>query len=279
MRLLAALAAAVVLLVPAAARPAASEPQLLAAGDIADCDSDGDEATAALLAGLRGPILALGDTVYERGTDDEYSRCYDPTWGRFRDRTRPVVGNHEYGTENAAGYFRYFGARAHPPNGWYSFDYGGWHVIALNSNCRAAGGCRAGSPQERWLRDDLSAHRARCTLAAMHHPRFSSGLHGSDHSLADLWRALADAHADVVLAGHDHHYERFSLRDGIRMFVVGTGGRSHYPVVRRLAWSRAIDWRTYGILALRLRRDGYSWRFVPERGGTFRDAGSALCRL
>jgi 3',5'-cyclic AMP phosphodiesterase CpdA len=278
MRALAVLAAAAVLALPSAAELAAPFPQLLAAGDIASCRSSGDEATARLLDGLRGTIVALGDTVYETGTDAEYRRCYAPTWGRHVARTRPAVGNHEYGAAGAAGYFRYFGASAHPPSGWYSFDLAGWHVVVLNSNCRAAGGCEAGSPQERWLRADLAAHPSRCAAAAMHHPRFSSGLHGSDQTLADLWRALSEGGADVVLAGHDHHYERFAPRDGMRMFVVGTGGRSHYPVLRRLPGSRASDWRTFGVLALRLSPDGYSWRFVPERGKTFRDAGTARCR-
>jgi acid phosphatase type 7 len=275
---LAVMAAAAVLLVPSAARTAAPFPQLLAAGDIASCRSSGDEATARLLDGLRGTILALGDTVYERGTDEEYRRCYAPSWGRHRGRTRPAVGNHEYGAPGAAGYFRYFGASARPPKGWYSFDLAGWHVVVLNSNCKPAGGCETGSPQERWLRADLAAHPAPCTVAAMHHPRFSSGLHGSDESLDDLWRALAEGGADVVLAGHDHHYERFAPRDGIRMFVVGTGGRSHYPVLRPLPGSRAHDWRTFGVLALRLSPEAYSWRFVPERGKTYRDAGTARCR-
>jgi 3',5'-cyclic AMP phosphodiesterase CpdA len=276
-RALAVLAAAALLAIPSAAEPAAPFPQLLVAGDVASCRSRGDEATARLLDGLRGTILVLGDSVYERGTDDEYRRCYAPSWGRHRARTRPAVGNHEYGTAGAAGYFRYFGAAAAPPHGWYSFDLAGWHVVVLNSNCGPAGGCEAGSPQERWLRADLAAHPTRCTVAAMHHPRFSSGLHGSDETLAYLWRALAEGGADVVLAGHDHHYERFAQRDGIRMFVVGTGGRSHYPVVRRLPGSQASDWRTFGVLALRLRPAGYSWRFVPERGKTFRDAGTAEC--
>ncbi len=275
-----AVTAAATLLAPSSTRPAAAPPAkvLIAAGDIAACDSTGDEATARLLDGLRGTILPLGDLVYERGTDEEFARCYGPPWGRHRARTRPVPGNHEYGTGSADGYFRYFGARAHPPNGWYSFDLGAWHVVVLNSNCAKVGGCRAGSPQERWLREDLARSGRRCTLAAMHHPPFSSGLHGSDLTLVDLWRALADGGADVVLAGHDHHYERFVVRDGIRMFVVGTGGRSHYPVVRRLEGSHVADWRTFGVLVVRLEPDRYSFRFVPERGRSFRDTGAARCR-
>jgi hypothetical protein len=122
--------------------------QILGAGDIAACDSDGDEATAALLDELEGTILALGDVVYEDGNAREFARCYDPSWGRHRDRTRPVPGNHEYQTEGAAGYFDYFGAAAGTPGaGWYSFDLGDWHLIGLNSNCDQIGGCEEGSPQ------------------------------------------------------------------------------------------------------------------------------------
>jgi hypothetical protein len=276
---LVALAVAGLLAGSAGAAPA-PEPTatVLAAGDIASCRSRGDEQTARLLDRLPGTILALGDTVYEHGTDDEYAECYAPSWGRHRARTRPVVGNHEYGTPGAGGFFRYFGARAGPRRGYHAFRLGAWQIVVLNSNCRPAGGCGRGSPQERWLRDVLARSSARCTLAAMHHPRFSSGLHGSDRTLTHLWAALSAGGADVVLAGHDHHYERFAPQGGVRQFVVGTGGRSHYPVVRRLRASQARDWRTYGVLELRLEPDGYAWRFVGVPGSTFRDAGSARCR-
>ncbi|MGH3130837.1 MAG: metallophosphoesterase family protein, partial [Gaiellaceae bacterium] len=284
-----ALAAVLALAAQASARPdAGSAPvaTLIAAGDIASCSSDRDEATARLLDGLAGTVAVLGDAAYERGTDAEFARCYAPSWGRHRGRTRPAPGNHEYETAGAAGYFRYFGAAAGPPRGYYSYDLGAWHVVVLNSNCSQAGGCRSGSPQERWLRADLAAHPARCTLAYSHHPRFSSGLHGSTGTLADLWRALYAAGADVVLAGHDHHYERFrpqtpagklDPRRGLREFVVGTGGRSLRPVFVPLTLSQVRNFVTYGVLVLRLEADGYSWRFVPVPGRHFRDAGSARC--
>ena len=262
-----------------AARPAPSTVTLLAAGDIATCGQDGDEATAALLDRLPGHILALGDTVYERGTDAEYAQCYAPSWGRHLARTRTVVGNHEYGTPGAAGYFRYFGARAGPRRtGYYSFRLGAWTIVVLNSNCAPAGGCRTGSPQQRWLSAVLARNRTRCTLAAMHHPRFSSGLHGSDASLADLWTTLVRARADVVLAGHDHHYERFAQQGGVRAFVVGTGGRRLYPTFLPKPRSQVIQARAHGLLELKLAEDRYSWRFVPVAGATFRDAGSTRCR-
>ncbi len=255
---------------------------LVAAGDIASCSSPGDERTAALVARVPGTVATLGDTAYELGTADEFARCYTPSWGRFRARTRPALGNHDYGTAGAAGYFDYFGPRAGPRRGYYSYRLGAWHVAVLNSNCPLAGGCERGSPQERWLRADLASHPARCTLAYWHHPRFSSGLHGDDDTVAPLWQALYDARADVVLAGHDHDYERFAPLDpagrvdrarGLREFVVGTGGRSHYPLLERRAGSVAADWRTYGILRLTLRQASYDWRFVSEPASTFSDAG------
>jgi 3',5'-cyclic AMP phosphodiesterase CpdA len=270
----------------AAGAGAAREAILIAAGDIASCRSQGDEATARLLDRLEGTVAALGDLAYERGTDAEFARCIEPSWGRHKRRIRPAVGNHEYGTPGAAGYFRYFGAAAGGPRGFYSYELGAWHVVVLNSNCRPAGGCEAGSPQERWLRADLASHPARCTLAYAHHPPFSSGLHGSDTTLRDLWRTLYEGRADVVLAGHDHHYERFrplgptgtvDPSRGLREFVVGTGGRSLRPVLRRLPGSAVHEAGAYGVLVLRLRPSGYRWRFVPVAGERFTDQGSAAC--
>jgi hypothetical protein len=257
-------------------RAAGSEPRvILAAGDVASCDSSGDEATAAILARERGTIAVLGDAVYDHGTADEFRRCYAGSWGRFRNRTRAALGNHEYGTGNAAAAIAYFRL---PSTGWYAYPLGAWRVVVLNSNCGRVGGCSVGSPQWRWLQAELAGHRARCTLAYWHHPRWSSGLHGSDGTMSDLWRLLARAGVDVVLAGHDHHYERFAPIDGVRSFVVGTGGRSHYPVFFRLPASRAVDWTTYGVLRLTLRPTGYDWRFLPAAGRTYADAGSGTCR-
>ena len=243
---------------------------LLAAGDVASCRSTGDEATARLLDRLPGTIALLGDSVYERGTADEYRRCF--SWARHKARILPAVGNHEYLTPGARGYFGYFRVPQ-----WYSYDLGAWHVVVLNSNCGPAGGCGADSPQARWLRADLAAHPAACTIAYAHHPRFSSGLHGSDRTLTALWGIMAAGGVDVYLGGHDHHYERFAPGDGIRQFVVGTGGRSLYPVLRRPAGSRTAQSSAYGLLALSLSPTGFSWRFVPV-AGSYRDTGSATCR-
>ena len=250
-------------------------PTLIAAGDIAACSSAADEATAALVARMPGTVAVLGDAVYERGTSEEFRDCY--SWARFRERTRAALGNHEYGTGDAATALAYFEL---PAKGYYSYTLGSWHVVVLNSNCEPAGGCGVGSSQQRWLAAELERSGATCTLAYMHHPRFSSGLHGSDSTIAPLWRTLSRGGVDVVLAGHDHHYERFALFGGIRSFIVGTGGRSHYPVVRRLSRPRSVvvNFRTYGVLKLGLSVGRYDWRFVPVSGAGFVDAGSAGCR-
>jgi hypothetical protein len=284
---------------PPAQRPAGPPtpvrgPTLVAAGDIACAPGEPrtDVAchqldTAALIARLQPDVVApLGDVQYEVGALADFQGSFDRTWGRFRARMRPAVGNHEYGTPGAAGHFAYFGSRAGPPGkGWYSYALGSWHVVVLNSNCDAVG-CGAGSRQQRWLRADLAAHRRRCTLAYWHHPRFSSGLHGSDDALAPLWRTLQRGGADVALSGHDHDYERFAPQDaggrldparGIVQFVVGTGGRSHYPILLAGRASRAHA-SVFGVLALTLGRGAYRWRFVAEPGVGFRDAGVARCR-
>jgi hypothetical protein len=261
---------------------------VIAAGDIAACDSGGDEATAALLDELDGTVLALGDTVYEDGLTREFGHCYEPSWGRHRDRTRPVVGNHEYGTAGAAGYFDYFGEAAGTPGeGWYSFDLGTWHLIALNSNCEQIGGCDEGSPQVVWLADDLASSDADCTLAYWHHPRWSSGNeHGPVPATAHLWRTVHDAGVDLVLGGHDHVYERFVPMDahgapdpeGMVQFVVGTGGRSLYGFDAIRPTSAAHDNSTFGVLRLALGFGSYQWEFIPVAGGSYTDHGRASCR-
>lgn len=278
---------------------AQGDPVIAAAGDIACDPSNANfsgrlswscqmKATSDLLAGMDlTAVLALGDTQYEDGALRKFQLSYDPTWGRFKQITRPVPGNHEYGTTKAAGYFAYFGdAAGDPDRGYYSFDIGAWHLIALNSNCGAVGGCGAGSPQERWLRADLAAHPARCTLAYWHHPRFSSGFHGTNAVYAAFWRALYEADAEVVLTGHDHDYERFAPQDpagssdpgrGLREFVVGTGGRSLYGLRRPEENSAVFNSDTFGILVLTLHPGNYEWKFVPVPGRNFTDAGRANC--
>jgi len=257
---------------------------LLGAGDIASCTSFGDEATAALLDTLAGIVFTLGDNVYPDGRPRAYQECYDESWGRHRARTRPVPGNHDYHTAGASGYFGYFGTLAGDSGrGYYSYDVGTWHIVALNSNVPM----NPGSREERWLRADLAAHPALCTLAYWHHPRFSSGTtHGSTPATQPLWQALYDAGADVVVSGHEHSYERFAPQTptgeydaerGIREFVVGTGGASHFPFGRPLANSERRDNATYGVLRLTLKPGGYDWRFIPAAAGEFTDWGSGSC--
>ena len=260
---------------------------LIGAGDIADCNSDGDEATAKLLDGLDGTVFTLGDNAYDFGTLSEFRRCYDPGWGRQLDRTRPAPGNHDYMTRHAAGYFGYFGASAgDPATGWYAYDAGAWRVYVLNSNCALIGGCDTGSAQERWLRRDLADNPRACVLAMWHHPRFSSSMHGSDAITADLWTDLYDAGAELILNGHDHVYERFAPQTprgradperGVVEMVVGTGGRSHYEFETIRANSLVRDNTTYGVLRLVLSNGGWSFEFVPVAGGSFSDSGSGTC--
>lgn len=265
---------------PAGVAPRAAV--LLAAGDIAECPRQGDEATAALLDTLPGAVAALGDNVYERGTAEEYARCYDPSWGRHKARTRPAPGNHEYATPNAAPYYAYFGAAAgNPGEGWYSYELGAWHIVVLNSEVPRT----PDSPQIQWLRADLAAHPARCTLAYWHKPRFSSGPHGANATMQPFWDALYEAGADVVLTGHDHIYERFAPQTpdgradparGIRSFVVGTGGRSLYAIANAAPNSEFRQNTAVGIIRFELEESGYRWRFIPTRGAPM-DEGSATC--
>jgi hypothetical protein len=260
---------------------------VLAAADIASCESDGDEQTANLLDELDGTILVAGDLAYDDGTLDEFEACYDPTWGRHKSRTYPSPGNHEYHSDGAEGYFAYFGNRAgRSDEGWYSFDLGTWHIVSLNSNCGEIGGCDRDSPQGEWLAQDLAANATACTLAFWHHPRFNSGdHHGSDDDLADFWAILDEHDADVILSGHEHLYERFGLQDadgdadpdGIRQFTVGMGGRSHYEFGTPLPNSQKRNGDTYGVLKLTLRPTGYDWEFVPVEGASFSDTGSDDC--
>ena len=267
------------------------KPVIVAAGDIAGCDSNGDEATAELLAEINGTIIAaLGDEAYENGSAQDFRKCYDPTWGRFKNRTFPVPGNHEYMTEGAEGYFGYFGkAAGDPSEGYHSYDLDRWHIIALNSNrCLGNVGCYFISPQVRWLKSDLAANEDKdCTLAYMHHPLFTSGEYRPGvPEVKPLWEALHEAGVDVVLSAHDHNYQRFTPQDpdgradperGIREFVVGTGGRSHYDIETALPNSEVHTDDTYGVLKLTLRVGNYDWRFVAVDGAVFTDSGHGQC--
>jgi 3',5'-cyclic AMP phosphodiesterase CpdA len=266
---------------------------LLAAGDIARCTLSAKphyRDTADLADKLPGTLALLGDSVYLRGSHKEFADCFDPYWGRHKARIHPVPGNHEYKTPGAAGYYTYFGAAASPLDsdctqnckGYYSYDLGDWHIVALNSQRSMD----IGSEQERWLRKDLETHPNVCTLAYWHHARYSSGLHGDDKHSMGVWRTLFEFGADVVLTGHDHHYERFAPQNaagkvdekrGIRQFVVGTGGTTLTRVKSQKANSEVYNDSVWGLLQLSLYPNHYSWKFVPIAGSTYEDSGSAPC--
>lgn len=269
---------------------------LVGAGDIAWCkDLAGAKATTKLIQHIPGTVFAAGDLAYESGSGEEFRNCYDRTWGKFKNRTYPAPGNHEYNGSEVSGYFRYWGKQAgEAEKGYYSYDLGSWHVVVLNTNCNSKhlGGCSEDSPQEIWLREDLAAHRNGCILAYGHHALFSSGVsakHAMHPELRPLWRDLYAAHADLVLAGHEHSYERFAPQDpeghadpdhGIREIVVGTGGKDHTPLGPARANSEVRNDDTFGVLKLTLSSDRFSWEFIPvPQHGTvpFRDSGSGTC--
>jgi acid phosphatase type 7 len=260
----------------------ASPSVLVGAGDIASCSSSGDAATAKLVGGIAGTVATFGDNAYEYGSSTNYRECYAPTWGGHKARTRPSPGNHDYRTSGASGYFGYFGSAAGPQGkGYYSYNLGSWHVIALNSNISMS----STSAQVRWLRSDLAAHRVACVLAYWHHPRFSSGRHGNSTAVQPLWQALYDAGADVVISGHDHVYERFAPQTptgaadparGIRQFVAGLGGRSRYRFSAVRANSQFRYNASYGVLKLELYPTSYTWSFI-NTARTVADRGSTSC--
>lgn len=254
------------------------------AGDIADCTLDAGEATAAILDTLPGTVYTTGDNAYPSGTAEDFTNCYEPTWGRHRDRTRPVPGNHEYETDRGAPYFDYFGAAAGTSGqGYYSYDLGSWHVIALNSEIPTW----PGSPQHVWLENDLAAMTAECTIAYWHRPRFTSGMIGNSVRMGSFWQLLYNAGVEIVLSGHAHNYERFAPQapdatadpiTGIRQFVVGTGGAELGDLrFTPAANTEVLDNTTFGVLMFTLRDGSYHWDFIPVGGGTFTDSGDDVC--
>ncbi len=279
-----------------AAGPGVGQPAsvtLVGAGDIASCSQNNDSATARLLGRIPGTVYTLGDNVYPYGVTEKFRDCYDPTWGKYKRRTKPTAGNHEYFNENfdttvAGPYFDYFGARAGARGkGYYSYDRGSWHIVALNSNCNKVGGCGRRSAQGRWLRRDLANNPTDCTLAYFHHPLYASGTGSDTPEVKPFWKILYNQGAEVVLSGHAHRYERFRpitpggarSPKGIRQFIVGTGGEPggeqfgpndpNMQVMKR---------NTPGVLKLTLRVDSYAWKFVPVAGETFTDSGTDPCR-
>lgn len=289
---------------------AAGDPVIMAAGDIA-CDptnsnfnggngsssSCRQKYTSDLLVNSgAAAVLPLGDIQYYCGGLSAFQQSYDLSWGRVKSISRPAVGNHEYLTSGgtgcttanagAAGYFDYFGAAAgERGKGYYSYNVGAWHLVALNSNCTSAGGCGSTSPQYQWLRADLDANPTACTLAYWHIPLYSSGGRASSN-MKSLWQLLYDKDADLVLSGHDHIYERFAPQDananrddarGLRSFIVGTGGANYTSLEATAPHSELRNASTFGVLALTLHASSYDWSFVPEAGKTFTDSGSGAC--
>jgi acid phosphatase type 7 len=288
-------------------QPAGVDPIVAAAGDIA-CDPADQRFAGGFGAGpfcrqrrtsdllLRmdlAAILTPGDLQYEDGALWKFQQSFDPSWGRLKPLIRPVPGNHEYRDPGATGYFDYFngpgrqsGPAGRRDQGYYSFDVGGWHVIALNSECHRVGGCAAGSPQESWLRADLAAHPAACTLAFWHRPHFTSGRHDAEGAMLPVWHSLYEAGVDVIVNGHEHFYERFAPQTpegapdparGIRQFTVGTGGRSRFGYVTVAANSEVRENRKAGVLKLTLQDGGYGWEFVSAPAGSLGDSGAASC--
>jgi len=291
---------------PIAPYTSAGDAVLVAAGDIS-CDPASSsfnggngtssrcrqKATSDVVLGVNpDAVLPLGDLQYENAKLSDFTASYNLSWGRFYDKTFPVVGNHEYQTSGAAGYYDYWnltgqdkGSRA--TRGYYSFDLGAWHIVVLNSNCSQAGGCSSGSAQERWLRADLQAHPAACTIAAWHHPRFNTSSKGlkTNGATQALWQALYDNHADIVLNGHVHHYERWAPMtpagvydaNGIREFIVGTGGIDLGGSGSASGNLEVLEKKTFGVLRLALHPTSYDWQFLPVAGQSFSDAGSSAC--
>jgi acid phosphatase type 7 len=254
---------------------------LVGAGDIGRCGSEGPEKTARLLDLIAGTVFAAGDIAYPWGRAEDFRNCFAPSWGRHLHRIRPAPGNHEYDTGTAQAYFEYFGAQAGPHGrGFYSYTLGSWLVLSLNSEVDFG----AGGAQDQWLRARLTEHPTRCAAAYFHKPRFSSGRHGSNADMRDLWATLHAFGVEIVISAHDHLYERFAPQDalgryhprGVRQFVVGTGGAPLYEMRQLQSNSEALgdDW---GVLKLTLFATSYQWEFVPVDGASYRDFGSAPC--
>jgi len=265
--------------------PPPSGPEVMVgAGDIGWCGLPGADLTAMLLDGIPGTVFTAGDNAYPSGTRDDFQRCYEPSWGRHKGRTRPIPGNHDYGDGRTDGfaYFEYFGPNAGPPGlGYYSYRLGAWHILALDSEISAF----PGSAQLEWLRAELASDSSRCTMALFHTPLFGSGANGGNPQMQATWNLLYASGADVVISGHNHSYERFAPQDpngvfdpakGIREFVAGTGGAllTGFPQVRANSEVRSSTW---GVLKLTLWADRYDWQFIAVPGESFSDSGSAAC--
>lgn len=281
---------------PTATAPRSADPSpvgrvavLVGAGDIAECERHEDELTADLLERLPGTVFTLGDNAYPDGTSRDFETCYGPTWGRpsIKERTRPTVGDNEYDTPGASSYFEYFGAAAgEETGGYYAYDAGAWRVYVLNSECREAGGCENGSPQEAWLLNDLAAEPRECVLAMWHEPLFTSSPSGGRSSMRNLWRVLHEAGAELVLSAHHHAYERFDPQTGggiadtergIVQIVAGTGGGDPEEFAAPAPNSVVRQSGVFGLLRLDLAPGSYSFEFITVGGPEFNDQGTGVC--
>ena len=258
-------------------RASAATVVMVGAGDIASCGQTNDSKTASLIGSISGTVFDLGDNAYSSGTPTEYANCYNPTWGQYKSRTKPVPGNHDYRTSGAVGYFNYFNV----PN-YYAYNLGDWRIYALNSEIDTS----ATSTQATWLKNDLARNPKQCVMAYWHRPRWSSGAeHGNDSKTQALWAILYDAKAELVVNGHEHNYERFApmnksgavVTTGLQEIVAGTGGESHYGFATILSASRARNANTFGVLKLTLSSGSYTWKFVPVAGQSYTDSGTINC--
>jgi len=270
------------------APPSTADVVLVGAGDIAG-GGPGKQITADLIKAIPdAAVFTIGDNAYNDGSSSDFQSNFEPSWGAFKSRIKfPVPGNHDYTTANASGYFGYFGAAAGDPSkGYYSADYGAWHVIVVNSNCSAVGGCNTGSQQELWLRADLAAHSNRCTIALWHHPLWNVGVHGAANEMWPITKTLYEGGADVILTGHDHDYQRWTpmthngvpdAAHGLRAFVVGTGGIGFYNFTSEDPHVEVRNNQTFGVLKLTLHAESYDWEFIAQPNATFHDSGTGEC--
>jgi hypothetical protein len=264
-----------------------SDAVLVGAGDVALCDSSGAAATAQLLAAIPGTVFMVGDGAYENGSASEYSTCFAPNWGGFLGQMVAAPGERDFLSERGAAFYDYFGTAAGAAGqGYYSFELGSWHIVVLNSVCSYASGCGVNAAQMQWLREDLSQHDALCTAAIWHYPLFSSGQHGGSAAVQPFWDVLYAAGAELVINAHDQDYERFAPMNpqatpdpdnGIREFVVGTGGSGLTGLGDPAPNSEYTIFYTYGVLKLTLKPDSYEWEFVPQAGMGASDHGSGTC--
>jgi hypothetical protein len=270
--------------IDASAPPQTGGPSVAVAGDIGDCGGD-QYRTAQIIDWIEGPLIAPGDIAYPDGSTENFANCYDPFFGRFKGRTYPVPGNHEYRTPGAAPYFDYFGpTKGTPTAPWYSIDIGTWRIYLLDSNCEIVG-CEVGSDQYTWLASQLAKPQPKCTAAVWHHPRWSSSRSGPDPLTSDLYQLLYEHGADVLLTGHLHNYERLTHLSptgaidalGIRNFIVGTGGRDLFGFGEPYPGSDVRSFDSHGVLRMELGPAGYRWAFLPTDPVGETDPGWALC--